>query len=94
MRRLFAPLVALALACGCSTQRATIVRNVGIGLAAEGALLTTGVYVTRDSDEGITDAVIIGSPLLAIGAAAWILGEIMIGIADPRPVRGFPRSDR
>jgi hypothetical protein len=74
------------LVCGCSVQRATMVRNLGIGVTAEGALLTGGAFVTRDSDEGISDAVVYAAPLLATGIVAWIAGEILIGMAGhPKP---------
>jgi len=55
-----------------------MVRNIGIGLVAEGTLVTGGAYATRDSSEGISDAVITAAPLLATGLAAWIAGEILL----------------
>ncbi|MGE0401721.1 MAG: hypothetical protein AB7T06_33780 [Kofleriaceae bacterium] len=85
MRRSFA--LALLLVGACSFERATIVRNVGIGVTAEGALVTGGAFVTRDSGEGISDAVITAAPLLATGIVLWVAGEIMRGIAGPAPAR-------
>ena len=68
-----------------SFERATVVRNVGIGLAAEGVLVTGGAFATRDTGEGISDAVVTAAPLLATGLVLWAAGEIMRGIAEPAP---------
>jgi hypothetical protein len=76
-------LLVLTLLAGCSATHATMVRNLGIGLTAEGVLVGGAAYATHDSDEGISDAATTAAPLLATGIAAWIAGEILIGLAKP-----------
>lgn len=72
---------------GCSIEHATAVRNIGIGVTAEGALVTAGSFVTRDSDEGISDAVITAAPLFIAGIVGWVVGEISASRAAPASPR-------
>jgi hypothetical protein len=83
VRLLPAVLTAWLIVGGCSFKSATAIRNIGVGVTIEGALVTGGALVTRDSGEGISDAVWVAAPLLALGLAAWITGEVLRGIAEP-----------
>jgi hypothetical protein len=72
MRRVLATLV---IATGaCTANQATIVRNLGIGVSAEGAAIGVVSQVTRDPNDGRFDALITAAPLLVPGAAMWIIG--------------------
>lgn len=66
-------LVVLALSA-CTQGQARIVKHLGIGLTAEGAAIGLVTQVSRDPGDGRFDALITAAPLLAPGAAMWLIG--------------------
>lgn len=75
-------LIPLALATGCSAERATIVRTLGYGLALEGGAVFAASYATSDPEDGVSAPLAIAAPLVVAGVIAIALG---------RPVPGADR---
>ena len=68
-------LIPLVFACGCSAERATIVRTLGYGLAAEGGVVFAASYATSDPEDGVAKPLAIAAPLVVAGVIAIVLGR-------------------
>ena len=66
----------------CNANQARIVRNIGIGVTAEGAAVGTVAIVTRDPDDDVVDGLLTATPLLAPGLAMWIGGQIALAVHE------------
>lgn len=60
--------LAVALA-GCSANQEKTARTLGYGLMIEGGALAGASYVAQSPHDGVADALVVGYPLWAVGAA-------------------------
>lgn len=67
---------------GCNANQARIVRNLGIGVTAEGAAVGTVAMITRDPDDDLVDGLVTGAPLLVPGVVMWIGGQIALAVHE------------
>lgn len=75
--------LALVVSAACTPGQARIVRNLGVGVTAEGGAVALAATVTRDRDDGVEDALVTASPLLITGITLWIAGAIASHVVDP-----------
>lgn len=66
----------------CNANQARIVRNLGIGVTAEGAAVGVVTLVTRDPGDDLVDSLVTASPLLVPGVAMWIGGQIALAVHE------------
>ncbi|HVK83642.1 MAG TPA: hypothetical protein VM513_06020 [Kofleriaceae bacterium] len=72
----------LCVLAACNANQARIVRNLGIGVTAEGAAVGTVATVTRDPGDDLVDSLETAAPLLVPGVAMWIGGQIALAIHE------------
>lgn len=65
---------------GCTANQARIVRNLGLGVTAEGVGVGAVATVTRDPGDDLADSLVTAAPLLVPGVVMWIGGQIALAV--------------